>query len=65
MLEITGFVKDAQQSETALMGIQLAFAVIPAAIMIPAATALFFYGINRRVIDKVETDLSNRRAAPA
>ncbi|QUL38332.1 MFS transporter [Erythrobacter sp. JK5] len=65
MLDITGFVKGAQQSETAQMGIQLAFAVIPAAVMIPAATALFFYGIDRAVIDRVEADLSARRAAPA
>ena len=61
MLQVTGFTKDAAQSETALMGIQLAFAVIPAAVMIPAALVLLFYGINRQVIAKVEADLSGRR----
>ena len=65
MLDLTGFVKDAEQSETALMGIQTAFAVIPAAVMIPAIVALLFYNINRDVIAKMETDLSSRRIAPA
>ena len=65
MLDLTGFVKDAQQSETALMGIQLAFAVIPAGVMIPAAIALLFYGIDRKVIETIESDLSTRRTAPA
>lgn len=62
-LELTGFVNQGEQTELALMGIQLAFAVIPAAVMIPAAIALFFYGINRRVIAKVEEDLAARRTA--
>ncbi len=62
MLDLTGFVKDAQQSEMAQFGIQLAFAVIPASVMIPAALSLSFYGINRKVIERVESDLSTRRA---
>ncbi|MEM7702978.1 MAG: glycoside-pentoside-hexuronide (GPH):cation symporter [Pseudomonadota bacterium] len=61
ILEWTGFVAEAQQSETALMGIQVAFAVIPAAIMIPAAGALTFYGITRRVLAEAERDLQIRR----
>lgn len=61
VLDLTGFVQNAPQTETALMGIQLAFAVIPAAVMIPAAVVMLFYGINRKVIDKVESDLSTRR----
>lgn len=61
VLGMTGFVNDAEQSERALSGIQLAFAWIPAGIMIPAALVLFLYGINRRVIDQIEEDLSARR----
>lgn len=64
VLEMTGFVPGAQQSETALLGIQLSFAIIPAAVMIPAAIAVMFYGIDRGVISKVESDLSARRARP-
>ena len=47
------------------MGIQLAFAIIPAAVMIPAAGAMLFYGINRQVIDQVESELGTRRTVPA
>lgn len=65
VLDLTGFVPEVQQSETALMGIQLAFAIIPAAVMIPAAGAMLFYGINRQVIDQVESELGTRRTVPA
>lgn len=65
VLDLTGFVPEAPQSETALMGIQLAFAIIPAAVMIPAAGAMLFYTINRKVIAQVEEELGTRRAAPA
>ncbi|NVE94214.1 MFS transporter [Altererythrobacter lutimaris] len=61
VLGLTGFVTDQAQSESALMGIQLAFAIIPAAIMIPAAMALGFYSINKRTIAQIEEDLSARR----
>ena len=61
-LALTGFVIDAPQTESAKFGIQLAFAIIPAAIMIPAAIALLFYGINRNVIARVESDLAVRRS---
>jgi GPH family glycoside/pentoside/hexuronide:cation symporter len=64
MLALTGFETGAQQSQSAMLGIQLAFAVIPAAVMVPAAIALMFYGINRKVIDKVEADLSVWRTTP-
>jgi len=65
MLEWTGFVADGQQREAALMGIQLAFAFIPAAVLIPAAGALLFYGINRKVLAQAESDLFQRREVHA
>ncbi len=61
VLSLTGFVTDAEQTEGALFGIQLAFALIPAGIMIPAAMALGFYSINKRSIARMEEDLSARR----
>ena len=61
ILEWTGFVADAKQTETALMGIQVAFAIIPAAIMLPAAAAMMFYGITRSVLAEAERDLETRR----
>lgn len=63
VLDLTGFVKDTDQTETALMGIQIGFAVIPAAIIVPAALALTFYRIDRKTIAKIEEDLSGRRSA--
>lgn len=64
-LEATGFVADGEQSPEALMGIQYAFAFIPAALLIPAAIALMFYGINRRVLARAESELAQRRDVPA
>ncbi|WP_299193315.1 glycoside-pentoside-hexuronide (GPH):cation symporter [uncultured Erythrobacter sp.] len=64
VLDWTGFVPDVEQSETALMGIQIAFALIPAAVLVPAALAMAFYSINRESLNKVESDLASRRAEP-
>lgn len=61
-LDLTGFVAEGQQSELAIMGIQFAFAFIPAILLVPAAFALVFYGINREVLAEAEIDLSRRRA---
>ena len=64
VIDLTGFVVGAEQTETALMGIQIAFALIPALLMIPAAGALLFYKIDRATIITVETDLGIRRGTP-
>ncbi len=61
VLQWTGFASEAEQTESALMGIQIAFAIIPAAILVPAAAAMLFYGINRKVLAEAERDLSTRR----
>jgi len=61
VLDWTGFVADAQQTQTALMGIQIAFALIPAAMLLPAGIAMFFYGINRDVLAQAEDELAARR----
>lgn len=65
VLDWTGFVADAPQTDAALWGIQIAFAVIPAAIMLPAAGALAFYGISRAVLAEAERDLEIRRRSDA
>lgn len=62
-LDLTGFVAEGQQSETALLGIQFAFAFIPAALLLPAALAMAFYGISRKVLAEAESDLIERRNA--
>jgi GPH family glycoside/pentoside/hexuronide:cation symporter len=63
ILSATGFAANAQQSETALLGIQLSFAIIPAAVMIPAAAAMLFYRLDHKTVAQVEGDLATRRAS--
>lgn len=65
VLGFTGFAPDQPQGEAALRGIQLAFAIIPALVMVPAACALLLYGIDRRTIANVENELARRRTASA
>jgi len=63
VLEWTGFVANTDQSAAALWGIQIAFAVIPAAIMLPAAGAMLFFGITRKALAEAERDLQIRRSS--
>lgn len=65
VLSATGFSTEAPLDETALMGIQIAFALIPALVLVPAMIALMFYSINRRVLAEAESELSQRRAGEA
>ena len=53
------------QSEYALLGIQAAFALIPAAALVPAIIAISFYRLNRKLIGEVEADLAARRNGTA
>ena len=57
-----GFVAGEIQSEQAIMGIEMAFAIVPALAIIPAGIAVIFYRIDRRMIGQIEADLSKRRA---
>ncbi|GAA4041247.1 MFS transporter [Parerythrobacter jejuensis] len=64
VMELTGFDASAPtQSESALVGIQLAFALIPAAALAPAIVAISFYRLDRARISQVEAELSSRRLA--
>ena len=64
VMEATGFdAAAAVQSDAALAGIQLAFALIPAAALVPAIIAVGFYRLDRKVIAQVEEDLATRRGA--
>ena len=63
VLEQTGFVAGEVHSESARMGIQLAFAIIPAAVLVPGSIALGFYRIDRAMLREIEDDLAKRRGA--
>ncbi len=64
VLSSTGYVAAEAQSAEALAGINFAFAILPALILIPAAIAMLFYRLDHKTIAKVERDLSQRRADP-
>ena len=65
VMGLTGFVAGESQSEQAMMGINLAFALIPAAALIPGGIAMMFYRLDRRLIATVESELATRRELPA
>ncbi|UIP08015.1 glycoside-pentoside-hexuronide (GPH):cation symporter [Erythrobacter sp. SDW2] len=50
------------QSPAALWGVEAAFALIPAAALVPAAIAMLFYRLDRKTIAQLEEELSARRA---
>lgn len=60
-----GFVANAAQTESAIAGIRLMFNVMPAVFFIFAGILMIFYRIDRRTLQKVESDLQERRAATA
>nr|WP_299337535.1 MFS transporter [Allomuricauda sp.] len=63
ILAAVGFVANQEQTEGAIYGIQVMCAVLPAAAFILAAIALYFYKIDKAMLKKVESDLSERRAS--
>ncbi|WP_164931311.1 MFS transporter [Erythrobacter sp. HKB08] len=65
VLDLTGFVAGEVQSETAMLGIELSFAVIPALSLVPAMIAMLFYRLDHKTIARVEADLGIRRAENA
>ncbi|MBP7053536.1 MAG: MFS transporter [Phycisphaerae bacterium] len=58
-----GFVKDAEQTPTALFGITLAFSIVPGVIALLKAGAIMIYPLNQKRVDEVERELAARRAA--
>jgi GPH family glycoside/pentoside/hexuronide:cation symporter len=62
-LHFFGYVKDAAQTTTALLGITLAFSIVPGIIALLKAGALIIYPLNQKRVDEIEQDLAARRAA--
>jgi GPH family glycoside/pentoside/hexuronide:cation symporter len=57
-----GYVKGAVQSPTAILGITLAFSLVPGFIALLKAAALTIYPLNQTRVDDVERQLAARRA---
>lgn len=62
VLELSGFVPNDAQSAEALGGINLAFAVIPGLILVPAGIAMLFYRLDHATIAEAEAELAARRS---
>ncbi|MGA2557579.1 MAG: glycoside-pentoside-hexuronide (GPH):cation symporter [Verrucomicrobiota bacterium] len=61
-----GFVRDAKiQTPLALLGITLAFSLVPGFIAFLKATMLMIYPLNQKRVDQVEQELAARRATPS
>src|SRR5262245_18042141 len=60
-LERFGFVRNAVQTPTALLGITLAFTIAPGVFALLKAGALFLYPLDQRRVDEIERDLATRR----
>jgi GPH family glycoside/pentoside/hexuronide:cation symporter len=61
-----GYVKNAEQSPKALLGITLAFSLVPGFIALLKAGALLIYPLNQKRVSQIERELAARRAvAPA
>jgi len=58
-----GYVKDTEQTLRALLGITLAFSIVPGIIALLKAGALLIYPLNQKRVDEIEEDLDARRAA--
>jgi GPH family glycoside/pentoside/hexuronide:cation symporter len=63
-LELFGFDKPASsQTPTALLGITLAFSLVPGLIALLKAAMLMIYPLNQKRVDEIERELAARRAA--
>lgn len=62
-LSLTGYVENAAQTATALMGIRVMFALLPAALLLICVPLLMRYPITRESHAKVVEELAKRRQA--
>ncbi|MBI4662887.1 MAG: MFS transporter [Verrucomicrobia bacterium] len=62
-LDQFGFVRNAAQTTTALLGITLAFSIAPGFLALLKAGALMIYPLNQKRVDEIERELAARRAS--
>lgn len=60
-----GFVRNAAQTTTALLGITLAFSIAPGLFAILKGVALWIYPLDQKRVDEIEKALADRRAQMA
>lgn len=62
-LDAFGFVKDAQQTTRALLGITLAFSVVPGLFAALKAWCIWLFPLDKNQVETIERELAERRAA--
>ena len=65
ILAIFGFVANADQSDSSMMGIRLMFSVFPAALAILGIVAVVFYRLSEEQVREIENHLKKRREEDA
>jgi GPH family glycoside/pentoside/hexuronide:cation symporter len=60
-----GFVSNVPQTPGALLGLTLAFSLVPGFFALLKAVALWVYPLRRPEVDRIERELGARRAAVA
>jgi GPH family glycoside/pentoside/hexuronide:cation symporter len=60
-LDRFGFVRNVAQTATALLGIKLAFSIVPGLLAGLKAAALMIYPLNQKQVDEIEKALAERR----
>lgn len=63
ILALFGFIANEVQTDTAMAGIRFMFSILPAALAIMGAAAIFFYRLNNGLVNTIEQDLADRHAA--
>ena len=57
-----GFVANAVQTDTAMLGIRFMFAIFPAIFALLGVVAVYFYRIDNSMLQRMATDLEAKRA---
>lgn len=65
MLDAFGFRPNAEQDDTALLGIRLMFSVVPGTLAVLNAVFLWFYPLDREETERMQAELAARRLAEA
>jgi GPH family glycoside/pentoside/hexuronide:cation symporter len=65
LLAIFNYVPNTEQTPEAILGIKLMLSIIPGVLMILSVILLFFYNLSEPFMDKIQTELSERRTENA
>jgi GPH family glycoside/pentoside/hexuronide:cation symporter len=62
ILHLTGFVPNIEQTPRTILGLMIAFCLLPMAFAILKGMALWFYPLKQHELDRIEEELAARRA---